>query len=222
MDIVRRENPELVLLDLAMPGGPSGKELLFAIKDEYPETAVIIITASDDIKSAIECMKGGASDYMVKAVEKERLLRGVKNVLEINSLKRDYSNLKSRFFTSSLKYDSAFSPIITCSRKMYKIFSYSESVSKSGETVFISGETGTGKELLAKAIHDVSGRDGDFVTVNTAGLDDSVFADTLFGHRRGAYTGAVESRGGLIQKATEGIFFWMRLATFQFYLRLNF
>ncbi len=206
MEIVAKEKPELILLDLAMPG-VSGREILAMVRDEYPETAVIIVTASDDIKNAIECMKGGAADYMVKAVEKERLISGVKNVLEINSLKRDYMNLKSRFFISSLKYEEAFSDIITCSRNMKKIFSYSESIARSSETVFISGETGTGKELLANAIHIISGRDGEMVTVNTAGLDDSVFADTLFGHRKGAYTGALESRGGLVQKATDGTLF---------------
>ncbi len=194
---------ELVLLDLRMPH-LQGEDVLELIRDEYPEVPVIIVTGSAEIEMAVQCMRGGAIDYMVKPVEESRLVSGVKRAIELRELKREYSSLRTRFLSDRLSNPQAFSSIITQDRKMHSIFLYLESIAGTDETVLIIGETGTGKELIAKTIHELSRSDRPFVAVNVAGLDDTMFSDSLFGHRKGAYTGATESRKGFIQQASGG------------------
>jgi DNA-binding NtrC family response regulator len=194
---------ELVLLDLRMPH-VQGEEILALIRDEYPQVPVIIVTGSAEIEVAVQCMRGGAIDYMVKPVEENRLVSGVKRAIELRELKREYSDLRSRLLSDRLNNPEAFSYIITQDRKMHSIFLYLESIAGTDETMLIVGETGTGKELIAKTIHELSRRDRPFVAVNVAGLDDTMFSDSLFGHRKGAYTGATESRKGFLQQASGG------------------
>jgi DNA-binding NtrC family response regulator len=117
------------------------------------------------------------------------------------------TSLKHRLLTDQLEHEEAFSSIVTRSTQMRAIFQYVEVIAQSEQPVLITGETGVGKELIAKAIHAISGQKGDFVAVNVAGLDDSMFSDTLFGHRKGAYTGADQSREGLILRASGGTLF---------------
>jgi DNA-binding NtrC family response regulator len=206
MGYIRDSDVEVVLLDLAMPH-ISGKELLERIHEDFPHIPVVVVTAANELETAVECMKIGAFDYMVKVVEDNRLVSGIRRAIEIRELKREYDELRSRFLTGELRHPEAFSGIITQNRKMKSIFLYLESVAQSKEPVLILGETGVGKDLLAGAIHEASGRSGAFVTVNAAGLDDGMFADTLFGHMKGAYTGALEARGGLIEQARGGTLF---------------
>ena len=194
---------ELVLLDLRMPH-VQGEEILEQIRDEYPQVPVIIVTGSAEIEVAVQCMRGGAIDYMVKPVEENRLVSGVKRAIELRELKREYSDLRSRLLSDRLSNPEAFSHIITQDRKMHSIFLYLESIAGTEETVLIVGETGAGKELIAKTIHELSRRDRPFVAVNVAGLDDTMFSDSLFGHKKGAYTGATESRKGFFQQASGG------------------
>jgi DNA-binding NtrC family response regulator len=194
---------ELILLDLRMPH-VQGEEILALIRDEYPQVPVIIVTGSAEIEVAVQCMRGGAIDYMVKPVEESRLVSGVKRAIELRELKREYSDLRSRLLNDRLSNPEAFSHIITQDRKMHSIFLYLESIAETDETVLIVGETGTGKELIAKTIHELSRRDRPFVAVNVAGLDDTMFSDSLFGHKKGAYTGATESRKGFLQQASGG------------------
>ncbi|MCK4923714.1 MAG: sigma-54-dependent Fis family transcriptional regulator [Spirochaetes bacterium] len=194
---------ELVLLDLRMPH-VQGEEILEQIRDEYPQVPVIIVTGSAEIEVAVQCMRGGAIDYMVKPVEENRLVSGVKRAIELRELKREYSDLRSRLLSDRLSNPEAFSHIITQDRKMHSIFLYLESIAGTDETVLIVGETGAGKELIAKTIHELSRRDRPFVAVNVAGLDDTMFSDSLFGHKKGAYTGATESRKGFFQQASGG------------------
>jgi DNA-binding NtrC family response regulator len=106
-----------------------------------------------------------------------------------------------------LEHPEVFRPIVSRDRKMRGIFQYIETIGKTELPIFVTGETGTGKELVARAIHRISGREGEFVPVNIAGLDDAMFSDTLFGHRKGAYTGATEDRKGLIRQASKGTLF---------------
>ncbi len=100
-----------------------------------------------------------------------------------------------------------FAPIVTCNRKMQTIFRYIEAIAPTSQAVMITGETGTGKELIARALHDISSRTGDFVSVNVAGLDDNMFSDSLFGHSRGAFSGAERDRKGLVETAAGGTLF---------------
>jgi DNA-binding NtrC family response regulator len=197
---------EVILLDLAMPH-VSGEELLSSISSSYPQIPVIIITGANDVETAVRCMRYGAVDYIVKPVEKSRLVIGVKRAIEIRELQRENMLLKAHVLSDKLDHPEAFSQIITVSSGMRSIFQYIEAISPSPQPVLITGETGVGKELVARTVHTTSGRGGEFVAVNVAGLDENVFTDTLFGHKKGAFTGADQARGGLVEKASGGTLF---------------
>lgn len=196
----------VVLLDLSMPH-MSGEQLLTEVLSAYPEVPAIVITGANEVETAVRCMRGGAIDYMVKPVEKSRLLSGVRRAIELRDLRRENEVLRERMLADVEKCPEAFSEIITNNAGMHSIFRYCEGIAKSQWPVLVTGETGVGKELLARAIHTLSGRKGPFVAVNAAGLDDNVFSDTLFGHVRGAYTGADQVRKGLIEQAAGGTLF---------------
>jgi DNA-binding NtrC family response regulator len=196
----------LVLLDLTMPF-VSGSEILQSIRGEYPGIPVIIITGINEVETAVECMRKGAFDYLVKAVNSTTLVASVKRALELVSLTDENLSLKNKILSPSIANLRAFEGIVTRSPAMEGIFRYAEIVAPTGRTILIAGETGTGKELLAEAIHFLSGREGPLVKVNVAGLDDTMFTDALFGHRKGAYSGADESRKGLVESASRGTLF---------------
>jgi DNA-binding NtrC family response regulator len=206
MPLLSSQEIEVMLLDLSMPH-LSGEELLSLVTRDFPEVPVIIITGSDDVETAVACMKSGAFDYMVKPVEKSRLISGVKRAIEIRELQRENRLLKAHVLSDQLQHPEAFSEIVTNHGTMRSIFQYVEAISMSPQPVLITGETGTGKELVARVIHGLSHRKGNFVPVNVAGLDDNVFADTLFGHKKGAFTGADQARNGLIEQASAGTLF---------------
>lgn len=206
MPLLSAREASAVLLDLSMPHLP-GTALLREVNASFPQIPVIIVTANHDLDTAVACMKAGAFDYLVKPVEMERLLGTVKNALQMTSLQGEISSLKHYLLTNELTNEKAFSAIITRNPRMRAIFQYAEAVAPSLHPVLITGETGVGKELMARAIHELSGRTGAFVEVNIAGLDDSLFSDTLFGHRKGAFTGADQPREGLVAQAAGGTVF---------------
>ncbi|QLA18977.1 sigma-54-dependent transcriptional regulator [Desulfolutivibrio sulfoxidireducens] len=197
---------ELILLDLIMPH-ISGGELLVAIRRRAPETPVIIVSAVNEIDSVVECMRNGATDYILKPVEVEQFKSRVRKCLEFTELERENARLRASLLQESLRHPDAFDEIVTRSPRMCAIFRYCEAVAKSRKPILITGETGTGKELIARAIHHLSNRKGNFVAVNIAAFDDAMFADTLFGHVRGAFTGADAARPGLVEKAAGGTLF---------------
>jgi DNA-binding NtrC family response regulator len=197
---------EVILLDLSMPH-VSGEELLPGINTDFPEIPVIIITGANDVETAVECMKHGAFDYMVKPVEKSRLTGGVKRAIELRELQRENRLLKEHVLSDKLEHPEAFAEIITGSASMRSIFQYVEAIATSPRPVLITGETGVGKELVAKAVHALSNSKGAFTPVNVAGLDDNVFSDTLFGHGKFAFTDAKEPRPGLVERASGGTLF---------------
>ena len=206
METLARQEVALVLLDLYMPHLP-GYDLLREIAANHPEIPVIVVTAANEVEMAVECMKAGAFDYFVKPVEPPRLVATVRRAMEMHSLRSQVSSLSSCLLTGELRDESAFAPIITRSPKMRAIFQYLEAVAGSDQPLLVTGETGVGKELVARTAHNISGRSGPFVAVNIAGLDDMVFSDTLFGHRKGAFTGADQPREGLIARAAGGTLF---------------
>lgn len=206
MPILARQPIELALLDLKMPY-LSGEALLPMISGEFPEVPVIVITGANDVETAVKCMQNGAFDYMVKPVENSRLVGVVKRAIELRALQRENQVLKTHVLSDTLSRPEAFAAIITASKRMRSIFHYVEAVSESPRPVLITGETGVGKELIARTVHCLSNRRGDFTPVNAAGLDDNVFADTLFGHRKGAFTDAREARAGLVTRAAGGTLF---------------
>jgi len=206
MDLLDGQEIGLVLLDLTMPN-LAGDELLGMIAERHPEIAVIIISGMNQIESAVNCIKLGAFDYFVKTVEEDRLVSGVLRAIRMLELERQNREMSSRMLSGELTCPEAFSGIVTTDRAMHAIFSYIEAVAMSSEPLLIMGESGVGKELIAKAVHTLSGCSGQLVAVNVAGLDDVVFADTLFGHLRGAFTGADQPRRGMIEEAADGTLF---------------
>ncbi len=202
-----RDRPVGVLvLDLMMPHC-SGQELLPEITRLYPEVQVIVMTSSQEIDAAVTCMKYGATDYLLKPADPDRLVTSVQNAMRIYNLHGELQAIRRQMNTASPADSSAFASILTRSRMMQQLFRYIEAVSRSPEPLLITGETGVGKELFARACHDASGRNGLFVAENVAGLDELVFTDTLFGHRRGAFTGADQDRKGLVAQAAGGTLF---------------
>ncbi len=204
--IVASREIEVILLDLAMPYLP-GEDLLAILSRDFPDVYVIVITGSLSIDKAVECMKAGAFDYMVKPFEQQRLVSVVKRAIELRELRRENRLLKAHVFSRNIENPEAFSDIVTNNDGMLAIFQYIEATAESPKPILITGESGVGKELVARSIHTLSKRKGAFVAVNVAGLDDNIFADTLFGHLKGAFTGAERIRAGLIEKAIGGTLF---------------
>ncbi len=206
LSLLKSRKFEIVMLDLTMPY-ITGEELLPLIVQDYPETPVIVITGDIEVETAVKCMQVGAFDYMVKPVEEKRLISGVKRGIDRNRLHRENKNLKQQFLYGKPANPDAFSGIITRNATMLSIMKYIDVIGGSPEPVLLTGETGVGKELFARAVYDVSRRKGEFVPVNVAGLDDTIFSDTLFGHLKGAFTDAYQSRRGLIEQAAGGTLF---------------
>lgn len=206
MPLLADREAAVVVLDLFMPY-LSGSQLLPEIIKEHPDLPVIVMTANQEIETAVACMKEGAFDYLVKPVEESRFISSVKRAQEMRVLRRQLGALKRSLITDELEHGEAFSSIVTVNRKMRSLFQYLEAIAGSSEPVLITGETGSGKELLAQAVHQLSGLSGEFVPVNVAGLDDTLFSDTLFGHRKGAFSGADTVREGMVARAAGGTLF---------------
>jgi len=206
MDILDQHDVGLVLLDLTMPH-LSGEELLERIGERHPEIAVIVISGLNQLDIAVRCMKKGAFDYFVKTDDQDRMIGGILRAVRMQELQRDHREMAGRLNAPEIRHPEVFEDIITRDRVMQTVFAYVEAVAKSPQPFLITGESGTGKELIARAAHIVSGCRGKLVTVNVAGLDDTVFADTLFGHVRGAYTGADQPRRGMVEESADGTLF---------------
>ncbi len=206
MTLMADRSIETMLLDLNMPN-IDGHRLLDDVRKEHPHIPVIIVTGAVDVETAVRCIKAGAFDYIVKPVEADRLITAVNRALSFQELKRENQSLRRHMLHEDLEHPDVFQNIVTGNKKMLTIFHYVESVATTSQPVLIRGETGVGKELIARTIHALSGLKGKFVAVNAAGLDDTVFSDTLFGHVKGAFTGADTPRAGLIEQANGGTLF---------------
>jgi DNA-binding NtrC family response regulator len=206
LPFLKKHKISVIVLDLLMPY-LTGNELLREIIREYPYIPIIIMTGRNEVDQAVECMQDGAFDYLVKPVEKSRFISSAERALEICILRNEVTSLKKHIISDQLENEAAFSSIITGNLKMRAIFHYVEAIALTKQPVLVTGETGVGKELIARAVHNVSGCEGTFVAVNIAGLDDNIFSDTLFGHKKGAYTGAEQARDGLITQASGGTLF---------------
>jgi DNA-binding NtrC family response regulator len=206
MGLLAGRDVGLVLLDLTMPH-ISGEELLAMIAEERPETAVIVLSGMNQLETAVRCVRMGAFDYLVKTVEEGRLLDSVRRAIRMQELQRENREMRRRFLNDRLECPEAFAGIVTGNKAMRSVFQYIEAVAGSTQPIMITGESGVGKELIARAAHALSRSRGPLVSVNVAGLDDNVFTDTLFGHTRGAFTGADEARRGMAEQAAEGTLF---------------
>lgn len=193
---------DLVLSDVSMPG-LSGIDLLARIKDKSPDTAVIVLTAFSTSEQAVEAMKLGAYDYICKPFKNEEIKQLARNALEKQGLKRENVILKQ-----SVSSRDSFCGIIGKSPKMLELFDMVQKVAASQSSVLILGESGTGKELAAKAIHSCSPRKTKpFVAVNCGAIPENLIESELFGHKKGAFTGAVSDRPGLFEQAEGGTLF---------------
>ncbi|MBI5187045.1 MAG: sigma-54-dependent Fis family transcriptional regulator [Nitrospinae bacterium] len=206
MDALERDRFSLVLLDLLMPH-VSGKDLLENIVEAFPDIPVVVVTAVDDLDSVVSCIRAGAQNYLLKPVRESRLLATVENALRIKVLEDENQALKKKFFDNKPAHPEAFQEIITVDPRMEAIFSYLEAIAGTPYPILITGESGTGKELIAGSIRKLSGCKGEFIAVNVAGLDDALLSDVLFGHKKGAFTGADRDRDGLLRKAENGCVF---------------
>ena len=206
MDLLAQQNIGLVVLDLTMPY-ISGEELLERIVTDFPQVRVIILSGLNQLETAVNCMRLGAFDYFVKTVDEERLVEGVRRAIRMVELENENRAIRQSLLGGQIDSPEAFSEIVTNNAGMRARFQYLEAVAPSSQPILITGESGVGKELVVRAIHDLSGNSGELVSVNVAGVDDSVFADTLFGHVRGAFTGADSARRGMIEKAAGGTLF---------------
>ncbi|HML53857.1 MAG TPA: sigma-54 dependent transcriptional regulator [Solidesulfovibrio magneticus] len=206
LPLLQKGGIRLALLDLTMPG-LSGEELLARIGEEHPEVAVIIVSGVNQLDTAVRCMKLGAFDYYVKTDEEDRIVSGVLRAIRMIEMRDENRAVSDSLAAGTLSRPEAFAGIVTRSRAMFQVFAYIEAVAKSSQPLLVTGESGVGKENVVRAVHSLSGRTGPLVAVNVAGLDDTVFADTLFGHVRGAYTGAEAARKGMIEEAAGGTLF---------------
>jgi len=206
MPLLAKQRASLVILDMTMPY-INGHELLVQIRETHPETPALILTGRNEVELAVTCMRDGALDYFIKTEEPDRLFSGIKRALQLNDMRRVTHSLKEQLLGHGAPTTDGFTHIITQNARMQAIFNYINAVSVSREPVLITGESGVGKELLAEAVHRAATPQGPWVPVNAAGLDDNAFSDTLFGHVKGAFTGADKARTGLIEKAAGGVLF---------------
>jgi len=199
---------DLILLDLLMPG-LDGIEVLKAIKKIDPQAVIIIITAYGSVESAITAMKMGAYDYIQKPFKHEELLLTIKRALEHKSLQEENIRLKDEL-TRKFGFDN----LIGRSKPMLKIFELIKATAPTRSTILIQGESGTGKELVARAIHQSSDRRNfPFIVVNSGSLPPDLLESHLFGHVRGAFTGAVSQKKGLFEAADRGSIFFDEIST---------
>jgi len=199
---IGREVYDLVLTDLKI-GPHSGMEIVKHVRSTSTETEVMMITAYATVETAVQAMKLGACDYITKPFQFEELTHRIRNVLERKQLRKEVEILREQF-----QRRFGFESIIGESRELLKVLEKVKKIAPTEATVLITGETGTGKELIAKAIHNLSRRaDKPFVSVNCAAFPEQLLESELFGHAKGAFTGAISARRGLIEEAHGGTLF---------------
>jgi two-component system, NtrC family, response regulator AtoC len=203
IELVKKERPEIVLTDLKMPE-MDGLELLHAIKRVRAETSVILFTAYGTVESAVQAMKAGAYYYLTKPINFDELDLTIKKALHQRHLETENKTLRKELVEA--KHEAG--DIIGHSAKIKKLIALAKQVAKSNSTVLIQGESGTGKELFAHLIHSESDRaNHPFVAVHIAALTETLLASELFGHERGAFTGATERKIGRFERANGGTLF---------------
>src|SRR5215475_1863635 len=205
LDLVRGPRGEqitLVLLDLVMPD-MDGLQVLTKLRVSHPDLPVIVLTAKGGIDSAVEAMRAGANDFLVKPASPERITVSIRNQLKIGTLSHEVTRLKK-------KTDNrlTFEDLVAKSGAMRQVFRLGERAAKSDIPILIEGESGVGKELIARAIQGSSDRSGKpFVTVNCGAIPENLIESILFGHEKGSFTGATDKHLGKFQEANGGTLF---------------
>jgi DNA-binding NtrC family response regulator len=200
MSVLGAAEIDVVVSDVRMPGAADGTGLLHAIKARDSEIEVILATAFGTIDQAVDAIKAGAYDYLTKPVDPDRLLITVKRAVERRALAREVRQVR--------EHVSADHQLIGVSRSMQAVVRQASQLAQSDSTVLITGESGSGKELVARALHQQGPRRaGKFVPINCAALPESILESELFGHRKGAFTGAATDKKGLLEEAHRGVLF---------------
>ncbi|MGB2591643.1 MAG: sigma-54 dependent transcriptional regulator [Candidatus Acidiferrum sp.] len=201
-DALKTEEPDLVLLDVILPG-QSGLEFLRWMREQGSELPVLMVSALDTAKTAVEALQLGAADYLVKGFELEELRQRVANLLKLATLEKENDALRSRMAT-----EGQFGQMIGRTAEMRRSFEIADRVAPADSTVLILGESGTGKDLMAQEIHARSPRAGKaYVAVNCAALPETLIESELFGFERGAFTGAAQQKKGKFELASGGTLF---------------
>ena len=199
LDVLRDRPFDLVLTDVMMPG-MSGMELLAEVRGRWPEVQVVLMTGHGNVADAVKALKTGACDYIIKPVSKDELLFILAKALKEKALRAELVQLRAEV---TERY--GFENLIGTTRAMQEVYELVEAVAESTALVLLTGETGTGKEMLAHAIHYRSDRrEGPFVGVNCAALPEGLLESELFGHEKGAFTGAVRQHLGRFEQADGG------------------
>jgi len=207
IELARKHSFQLVLLDLMMPH-VSGMDLLKQLKEELPNVECVIVTAVDEVDSAVQAMRFGAYDYLVKPLNAEKLIIVTQRALERYNLRQGLALFERSQSFSDLKDPSAFQDMVAEDEAMARVFHQVEAGAPTDYNLMITGESGTGKEMLARIVHNLSGRSNSpFVAVNMAAFSKTLFEDEFFGHTKGAYTGAQSERKGFFETARGGTIF---------------
>ena len=200
--ILNSYKPDVIIMDQNMPG-INGIEALVTIKEKNPNLTVIIITAHGEVSLAVDAIKKGAYDYLEKPFDNDKLLLLIKRAMDHQRLTVEISDLKRK-----LTEQKSFESIIGTNEKMKKVIEQAKCAADTDTTVLIQGESGVGKEIIANAIHQTSRRkDGPFITVNCGAIPFSLIESELFGHEKGAFTDAKETKPGKFEQADGGTLF---------------
>jgi DNA-binding NtrC family response regulator len=206
LPFLERTDVDLILLDIFMPE-MNGLELLEKIYAEYPSIPVIVITAVNEVQIALQAVKLGAYEFIIKPPDIDRLLLTIRRALGKKLLETERDSLRKSFVEQKQERRN-FAEIITDSFEMHQVFELVEIFAPTSETVLIAGETGTGKDLIARKIHELSPRKNNpFVAVNLASISPSLFESELFGYKKGTFTGATEDKAGYFESANGGTIF---------------
>lgn len=205
LEIARKHRIEVVLTDLQMPG-TSGLELLKALKQVSPDTEVVMMTAYGTVETAVQAMREGAYDFVEKPLKRMSIVKSVQKAAEKQHLVTENRSLKQEIKRLTRR------EMVGTSAALRRVLDIATQAAPSTATVLILGESGTGKELLARYIHERSGRSGAFVPVNCAAIPETILEAELFGHERGAFTGAIAKREGRFAKAASGTIFLDEIA----------
>jgi two-component system response regulator AtoC len=203
VELIRAGEYDVVLLDLLMPE-LDGMHVLETVRSFCPLTEFIMLTAVDDVSMAVKAIRLGAYDYLVKPVENERLILTIQRAFERKGLRAGLAGGPS----AAVNVSDVFGEIVTRSQRMFKILSYAEVMARSDVPILLTGETGTGKELLARGIHRASAASaGPFIPVNVSAIPETLFESQFFGHVKGAFTGAENEQPGFFERADGGTLF---------------
>ena len=201
--VLEKEDIDLVVTDIRLRGPLDGVELTRLVSEQWSDIPVIVITGFAEIETAVEVLKIGASDYLVKPLTAAAIQESTRTVLQRAVLFTEIRNLRRH-----LKENCEFGGMLSRTPEMHQVFETIRMVAPTDGTVVVEGETGTGKELVASAIHHQSPRrDGPFITINCGGVPESLLESELFGYERGAFTGADQARAGKIEMADGGTLF---------------